>query len=313
MKGDYTSAATMPVKLFHNDVIKEGKIIPYHVTLIPTNKCNADCDECFCSNRNKSASLYFDEVRSIVDNLKTMGTRAISLSGGGEPDCHPMINEIIDYIDSSFIDVALTGNGKSFYNIKDETLNKLKWVRVSGTSSRPVNLEKLTNDMKRGNKVDWGMSYVLGNETEEFANLQNSIYFTENSDLTHLRIVSNMMNPGVDNLERAKSILSKTGDKIIWQSRTKNKKGTKNCYNSLLHPIIDAEGNVQPCCGIHFATTPPTYDFGKETAICHWRDYKDFVKKQIPYDGTKCDICQYDDYNKTLEMLLTKPEHETFV
>jgi len=313
LKSDYTSAATMPVKLFHNDVIQKGKIVPYHVTITPTNVCNAKCEECFCDNRDKTKVLPYLEITKIVDELYSLGTRAISLSGGGEPDCHPDINGIINYIDEKGIDVASVSNGKNLKTITDNELNKLKWLRISGTSSRPVNLRQLKHDMNRGPAVDWAMSYVLGNEDEPYANLENAINFTDTHNLTHLRIVSDMMHPDENRIPKAKEYIGETSNKIVWQERTDNVHGKSKCLVNLLHPIVDADGNMQPCCGIMIATTPPTHDFNKQTAMCHWTEYREMIEKQIPFDGKNCDICQYDEYNKTLEMLLTKPKHSKFV
>jgi len=140
--------------------------------MTPTNVCNAHCKECFCDNRDKTKELPYSEITNIVDEMYNLGTRAISLSGGGEPDCHPDINKIIDYIHGAGIDVASVSNGKELYNIQTETLNKLQWIRVSGTSSRPVDLKRLSLDMERGLDVDWGLSYVLGEESAPYQNLK---------------------------------------------------------------------------------------------------------------------------------------------
>ena len=312
-KCDYTSAATMPAKLFHNPVVQDGKIVPYHITMIPTNVCNARCKECFCDNRDKTKQLSYFEIVQIVDEMYDLGTRAISLSGGGEPDCHPDINKIISYIDKKGIDVASVSNGKNLKTIADNELNRLQWLRISGTSSRPVNLKQLRYDMTRGPDVDWAMSYVLGDEVIPYINLKKAIDFTDTNNLTHLRVVSDMMHPDENRIPKAKEYLGKTSDKIIWQERISNVHGKKNCLVNLLHPIVDADGNMQPCCGMMIATTPPTHDFSKDTAMCHWTEYGEMIKKQKPFDGKNCDICQYDAYNEALEMLITKPNHTKFV
>ena len=312
-KSNYTSAATMPVKLFHSPVIQNGKIVPYHVTMTPTNVCNARCEECFCDNRDKTKELPYSEITKIVDELYSLGTRAISLSGGGEPECHPDINKIIDYIDARGMDVASVSNGKQLYRIQNETLNKLQWARISGTSSRPVNLKRLSLDMIRAPAVDWGLSYVLGKEDEPYTNLKNAIDFVDTHRITHLRVVSDMMHPDENRIPKAKEFLEQTSDKIVWQERTTNVHGRKNCLVNLLHPIVDADGNMQPCCGMMIATTPPTHDFNETTAMCHWTEYRKMIENQKPFNGKDCDICQYDAYNETLEMLLTKPTHNKFV
>ena len=312
-KRDYTSAATMPIKLFHNPVIQNGKIVPYHVTMTPTNVCNAHCKECFCDNRDKTKVLPYSEIKDITDELYSLGTRAISLSGGGEPDCHPEINKIINYISQKGIDIATVSNGKNLGIVEDKYLNMLQWIRISGTSSRPVNLEKLLVNMKRGQDVDWGMSYVLGDEDISYTNLKKAINFTNENNLTHLRIVSDMMHPDENRIPNAKEYFGGTSEKIIWQERITNEHGSKKCLVNLLHPIVDVNGDMQPCCGIHFSTNPPLHDFGKDTAMCNWTEYRDMIEKQTSFNGKDCEICQYMDYNRTLKMLLTKPQHSKFV
>lgn len=313
MKGEYISAASFPIKLFHNPIIVKGKIVPYHITLIPTNVCNENCKECFCYKRDKTKSMDINEFKKIIDKFRKLGTRAISLSGGGEPDCHPYINEMIDYMLKNLMDVALVTNGNNLDKVNSEMLNKLTWIRVSGTSTRPINLSKLKKHINRAPYTDWGLSIVLSNNNYE--SLKDMIEFSNKNNITHIRVVSDMMYPNKNRLASAKKYIKEICDdsKVIWQERLENKLGSKKCKVPLLHPIIDVDGNIQPCCGIHFATESPTYDFGKKTSICNWRDYEKYIKKQEVYNGSKCEICQYDEYNKCLEMLLETPKHRRFI
>ncbi len=315
MKTDFTSAATFPAKLLHNPVIQGGKIVPYHITMIPTNVCNKDCPECFCHKRDRTKELPLGEIKKIVDKVYELGTRAISLSGGGEPDCHPDINHIINYIYNKGMDIALVTNGKNIYKIKDKNLKLFDWIRVSGTSSNPVDLKRLKVDILRAPNSGWGLSHILSLcELTNYSNLKQTIKFSNNPSISHLRVVSDMMHTNENRIPEAKKYTKKLDNsKVIWQERTTNELGSKECLVPLLHPIVDANGDIQPCCGIHFATDPPTYDFGKETAICNWRDYDKYLEEQTKYDGTKCKICQYSQYNKTLKMLLEEPKNRKFV
>lgn len=314
-KSDFTSANTFPSKIFHNQIIQGGKIIPYHVTLIPTNICNANCLECFCDKRDKHVELPYGEALAIVDMLKDQGTRAISLSGGGEPDCYNKINELLTYIHESGTDIAMTSNGIGLHRLTDETLNRLSWIRVSGTTSRPVNIKKFLQDYKRGSKVDWGFSYVVGKD-DNGQGLADMINFVNEYKLTHMRVVSNMREPNYNYIPRVKMLIKQKGiddDRVVWQERENNEQGRHDCKVGLLHPVIDANGYVQPCCGVHFSTEPPTHDFNKQTAYCHWREFPKVIKEQRSYDGDKCKICQYGEYNRGLDLLLEKPVHKNFV
>ncbi len=334
MKGDFTSAATFPVKLLHNPVIQHGKVVPYHITMIPTNVCNKDCAECFCYERDKEKELPLSEIEKIVDESYNLGTRAISLSGGGEPDCHPDINQIISYIHNEGIDVALVTNGKNLHRIQDRELSLLDWIRVSGTSSSPTDFRKLKLDIERAPDTGWALSYILSEfEPSDYNNLKQAVefsnhpptffddkwaFFTGNHNygsISHLRVVSDMKYPNENRLPIARENIRKSLDdsKVVWQERTTNKRGSKECLVPLVHPIVDANGDMQPCCGAHFATKSPAYKYEKETAICNWKDYHKYVEEQTIYDGTKCDICQYSQYNDVLKMLLDKPKNRKFV
>ncbi len=316
MKTDFVSAATFPVKLLHNPVIQDGKIVPYHITMIPTNVCNKNCKECFCYKRDKTTELPLNEIEKIVDKFYELGTRAISLSGGGEPDCHPQINEIISYIKYKGIDVALVTNGENLNKIEDSVLNLLDWIRVSGVSSSPINFPRLSVDMSRAPNAGWALSYIVSkHEPKDYSNLKKAVEFSNWGLISHLRVVSDMMYPDENRLPRARKNIRKTLDdsKVVWQERITNELGSKECLVPLVHPILDADGNIQPCCGAHFASTPPCYKYEKETAVCNWRDYDKYIEKQTIYDGTKCEICQYSQYNTTLKMLLEKPKNRRFV
>lgn len=311
---DYTSAANMPTKLFHNPVIQNSKIVPYHITVIPTNICNEKCPECFCYNRDPKKQMDFFTYKKIVDTFYDLGTRAISYSGGGEPDCHPEINLFLNYAQQKSIDTALVSNGKNLRTINTQELNNLEWIRISATTSRPVNLEGLVEHMRRAPEADWGMSYIVNDVDKEY--VKKLVDFANDNPITHIRMVSDMRTPYVNHLPDLREYiesLNTDSSKIVWQERTQNKLGVKECLLSLLHPVIDVDGNVQPCCGAHFSSDPPAFDFNKKTSMCHYTQYPERINKQLPFDGTNCAVCQYDDYNKVLEILKTKPTHSKFV
>ena len=101
----YSSASVFPIKLLHNEIIKDGKIIPIHVQLIPTNKCNLNCKFCSCGDRRKDLELTLEECKKVIDIVSKRGTKSITITGGGEPLLHPDINKIIRYAGKKGIEV----------------------------------------------------------------------------------------------------------------------------------------------------------------------------------------------------------------
>lgn len=92
-----------------------GKRIPVFLSLFITNKCNLRCKYCFVVREDidktiLSAEYTFEQVRDIIDEFYSMGTRMVFLLGG-EPLLHPEIGRIVDYITSKGIYLHVITNG----------------------------------------------------------------------------------------------------------------------------------------------------------------------------------------------------------
>jgi organic radical activating enzyme len=243
------AANSIPVKMFKSkDLMKELNnkwIVPIHVQLIPTNKCNLKCKFCSCSDRKKNLELSLNQIEEIADNLSMVHCAAVTITGGGEPLLHPKINEIIDLFYHRNIKIGLVTNGYLASRLSKESWYKITWCRISGSDDRAVPLKMLPIY----DKIDWAFSYVV---TKDFKldNLLEYINFANNNGFTHVRVVSDILD---DKLEmfHVKQLVTKSGvnlSKVIFQDRSEYTTGMKNCYISLLKPNIAADGYIYPCC-----------------------------------------------------------------
>ncbi|MBI4867614.1 MAG: glycosyltransferase [Candidatus Wallbacteria bacterium] len=83
---------------------------PDTLQIDPTNNCNNDCIACWCHSPLLAEMKMPPEVRlqtiplanlkKLVDEVASMGTREIYLAGGGEPFMHPNIMEFLAHIKS---------------------------------------------------------------------------------------------------------------------------------------------------------------------------------------------------------------------
>ena len=74
IKTSYTAADSIPLKLLlDKDLIGHAvahkKLLPIHIQLLPTNRCNLNCKFCSCSARSKTLELDFD-LAKIIDMCK---------------------------------------------------------------------------------------------------------------------------------------------------------------------------------------------------------------------------------------------------
>jgi MoaA/NifB/PqqE/SkfB family radical SAM enzyme len=100
--------------------IEDGRwafIGPKIVQIDLTGKCNNNCIGCWVHSpfiktppRDKDITLPFGKVKSLIENLASLGTEEVYLSGAGEPFLHPNILEIVELIKSKGIKLNIITN-----------------------------------------------------------------------------------------------------------------------------------------------------------------------------------------------------------
>lgn len=92
---------------------------PLFVQIDLSDECNNDCICCWSNSpfiKDSSTidkdkqHLSYTETLKIIDELKNIGTREITLSGGGEPFMHPRLLDIIEHIKRNKIRCQLNTN-----------------------------------------------------------------------------------------------------------------------------------------------------------------------------------------------------------
>lgn len=164
------------LKIFHfdskiKDILAGILSPPLHVRLKPTNKCNHNCYYCCYRNKDLYLSQLFNEndeipkskMREIVEDLRQMGIKAVTFSGGGEPLCYPYIAETAENLINAGIKIAVLTNGSLLKGKIAEALGKeIAWVRVS--------MDALDSQMYAKNRgVGLGEFDIVCNNIHNFA------------------------------------------------------------------------------------------------------------------------------------------------
>lgn len=307
-RASFTAASSLPVKLLANaDIVRQvikHKIPPIHVQINPTNKCQRNCSFCSCSNRDRGLEINFDYLTSMIQIFVERGMKACTITGGGEPCLYPWINELLQFLYEHKVDVGITTNGIALNKIDRSLFDKLTWCRVSLSDEDLISdidlayMEKIS--------IDWGLSYVV-TKAFNFERLCEAIQFANQANLTHIRIVSDIL--CADSVEKMEVIAMKLKDKgiddqlVIYQDRRHSILGHKRCLISLLKPNIGADGLIYPCCGVQFSEPIPSRDFGANFSMGNMENLVDIYEKQRFFDGSKCAICYYGKYNDALNIL----------
>lgn len=304
----YTSAGQLPIKLLQcKNAIVNGKIVPYHLQLIPTNRCNGNCPWCSCAKVDRSQELSFSEIRDLLFYFGQLGTKAITITGGGEPTIHKSYEDIISMCEQLKFKVGMTTNGllleNNFHKITNEVLT---WLRLSIIDDNPI--DRIINISEGLPDVKIGISFTVPETVniklaEEICKIIHLI-----KNITHIRFVQDILNPIDLSMQVIESKCKRLTNKAIFQYRSKFSCGTEKCLISLLKPLVGADGYIYPCCGVQYATKEDRL-LPLKFRMCHWSKFH----KTTHFNGSICKKCYYEKYNNYLEVLTMPLEHEDFL
>jgi MoaA/NifB/PqqE/SkfB family radical SAM enzyme len=314
----YTAANSFPSKILRDpyllsSIINRKCILPRHVQLSPTDKCNLKCKFCSCSERSGD-EWSLDDVDKIIKILKKVGTAGVTITGGGEPLLFLHINDLIYKLHKADISIGMVTNGCT--PAYPGLMHKVQWVRFSFSDERKLSDEFLAEVGFWVGKADLAFSYVLTDKPNfesigSIVNLANKLHFT------HVRIVSDILSPTAsENLSDVQRYLKKINvddSLVIYQARNSWMPGTKDCFISLLKPMIYSDGLIYPCCGAQYAMKNDTRHMPQKMSMGHYSELSEIIKQQRHFNGEICDICYYEGYNSLLADLQQDLQHLDFM
>ena len=136
---------------YHTDKIqsyKDGKRpFPTTVEIDLTNNCNHKCSFCFYADSIGRGGMPTFETKILkerIREMKELGVRGISFTGGGEPMLHPDFLDIVKFAKEQGLDIGLITNGSAINEKKVKDLNNyLTWIRVSMAGGDPESYQKV--------------------------------------------------------------------------------------------------------------------------------------------------------------------------
>lgn len=259
---------------------------PVHIRIKPTNICNHNCR--YCAYRVENLQLGKDMVikdsiprekmLEIVDDLKEMGVKAITFSGGGEPLCYPHIKETVEKLTEYNIKFATLTNGSNLVgDVARLFAENAMWVRISMDGWDDESYTKY-----RG--VKSGEHTKIMNNIKNFKNFNGksilgiSIIVDKNNASHIYDMINNVKNAGADSVKVSPCIVSNNGSENnnyhmpifdvvkeqIKKAKSENdskfeifdsyhtqlesfKKDYDWCPYMQVLPVIGADCNIYPC------------------------------------------------------------------
>ena len=304
----FTSAGAFPGKLLvFADTLLE-RFPPLHLQINITNDCQLHCSYCSCRDRDRDRRMSEEAFIEAIDQFARAGTRAVTITGGGEPLLHPLFDKYVAHMVSCGLSVGLVTNGIGMKLWPEDVYRDLAWIRVSFDVFR----DELPNLY---DSVPVAYSYVWTKESAEDANLPKLIRMAETGEIAHLRIVSDICR-AEDKAYKFMAQVPSDSPRVIVQNRNLYTPGAPRCWIALIKPVLDVDGQVYPCCGAQYATDDKSRDFPSSLAMGTVDEYLlRYSGPGVPFDGTACKKCYYSMYNTVLEVFRGVPgvEHREFI
>lgn len=309
----FTAGLTMPWKLLQcREAVDAGRIRPVHIKLFPTNRCNARCSFCSIQKWARDEELPIGEIADLLRHFHALGTRAVTLSGGGEPTMHAEFDTILDLCADLDIQVGMITNGL-LWSDREKPLRadgRLVWARMSvvDTESGRYDVERLRRFSQNLPRVAVGCYAAItrGTAVRTIADLADLA--EELPNVTHFKLGEDSSAGASEKMDELEALLHPGHGKMIFHRTGEMPAGRRDCLISLLRPVIAADGYVYPCCDMKLADGG--YVEPRMFRMVHWSG---FGPDTSHFDGSMCPGCLWDRYNTVLRNLVAPLEHGRFV
>jgi MoaA/NifB/PqqE/SkfB family radical SAM enzyme len=303
---------------------------PVTIDLHPTLACQNKCYFCISDNFHvagmerpnfsRTHSLDWATLKSVIQEWREMGVRAIQLTGGGEPSLYYKFPELLDEIKD--FRVGLISNGILLGEYADDIYNSVDWVRISLDASNKGmykriksadNFSKVIGSLKTlVNTNDWdnchlriGVAYIITPESiegiSEVAKLIESIggvdYLQFKDVLSRETMFTEEHRSAIESeIALVKSFASFP---IFYTVRgTDMKYKYKDCLSTDYVSVLGADGCVYSCCHLVYV---PEYSYGS----VYENGFKYIWKNKTPMkvDEKMCWNCRFTKTNDVLREL----------
>lgn len=321
-----STTSHLPIKAMTNKQLMtsllsgDGKAKPIHLQLSLTNDCNLNCSFCSFKNRDKRQQLNYESVTDIVNIFISLGMEALTLTGGGEPLCHPDINKILLFCKERNVKTGLITNGFLLDALDKESLEALTWCRISFSDDENINdVETISEILNKTcqktplNNIFWSFSYVVM-EKQKPEIQQKIILLAKELNMQNVRFISDQSNTEkVDFKHTIKNngyICNNNNIAICIYDEKIPEKAFPRCWLYLIKPFIAADGYVYPCCCIEYKSD--NMDFTKDERICYYKDYEEKLRSMQAYKHD-CQSCYFNHYNEFIDAFQHTIIHEEWI
>lgn len=293
--------------LYHPEMMEKfqntGIASPIVMHIMPTSKCNLNCNFCSVKDREVHESLDLEtQIKPVVEELSKRGLKASIISGGGEPMIYKEFPQMIEYLKLKDLEIGLITNGTLLHKFPEEFYENFSWIRIS------------INSLENGGKVKIpkaknpiiGFSYVTNPLTTR-KTLEDIRNLALENKVNYVRVLPDCAQPfeklEQDHLEVSK-LVKELGEPLFHQYKIPS--SPNNCYLGFFHPVLYCDGNIYPCDSL-VLNDHENQQFKKDFIIAKGNEVGKLYDSPVYslVDPNKsCPNCVFERQNTLLESIL---------
>ncbi|MDP4094341.1 MAG: radical SAM protein [Bacillota bacterium] len=318
------------------DILDNKIPVPNVAEFFITNFCNFRCRHCRCMKtltEDKYAYMDLDFFSRVLKDLAGIGVKCVHLAGGGEPLIHPYIIDILKLIKNCNMKTAIYTNGYSFTEspeLIETALETCDSIRISLDAASEATMKKvhgmdnisyskLYNSLcrmisLRGRLPKIGLKMLISklnvSDIKEF--VQQGVLM--GADYLQFRFLTFPKGLSLEP-EEVKTLTTEISEYISLYSNCSTQievvpsyesdSAAGKCLASLLHTVIDYDGEVYICP--FFETRKSSHRLGSLKTAGSFSDLwysQEHLKVRENIDYSKCVAnCQMLRYNKVIDFI----------
>jgi organic radical activating enzyme len=306
---------------FHQESLKSflsGKgfsVVSTHIS--PEGRCNLACPYCSVSQRHLHNRINLSTIQKYVLNLKSRGLKAVILTGGGEPTLYPQFNELLEFLFSENLKVALITNGTRLRDVEFSLLQRLSWVRISiNIFQNWQNIIQVPSGLAKFTTL--GMSFIVTDQHEkpdfEILKVLDEIrHLVDKTGARYVRLLPNCLlskeNLLLEHVRLAKILEEFCDSRFFHQGKIHETPNSEICHQSFFRPYLSEEpfpgseecGSVFPCDSI--VLNKAIGHFGEKFVLCKPEHILEYMDRKIPPKFVPREDCEQCVFTSTVNLL----------
>lgn len=323
-----------------NDISEGRRTAPIYVRLKPTNYCNHKCYYCsYADNElglrdsvNRQDQIPWEKMQEIISDMKDMGVKAVTFSGGGEPLVYPYIVETMQKVLDAEIDLSIITNGQMLKDARAQVLAAAKWVRISFDSANaetyarvrqlPVTaFDEVCENIRKFAKIknkncELGINFVINHENAE--QIYDMARLVKELGVNHIKYAARVTKDlfeyhepfrqkAIAQIHRAKDEMEGSSFRVIdkytgdFDSALVFHRCYDKCYINRIFTVIAADSKVYFCHDKAYVKEGVVGDLTNQSFKNLWFSKETMERYQEFNPQKECNHhCVYDDRNELL-------------